>query len=395
MSDQNQHIQGNGSLEDSIADQAIPDDTKLMTDTSEQQKAANANATPASASQREWWESESDSPTSSAASEADSEQVAAQQAEQQPVAPNTTETAPLRAAKQTDMLPELHEQAEEPEELEDGTRQLTSKDVPALMALRSKRGLAAAAQRDIGRVRSTNQDSVFASITTLPREGSDLTLGIFIVADGMGGHEGGEIASRLAATTVAQHLLRELVLPALSDSFADALQPLLIAAVQEANRAIWEQAQLTGSDMGTTCTAALLLGQALYVAHVGDSRAYLATPTNMQQLTTDHSAVGRLIQVGQLTPEEAREHPLRSQLYRTIGQNPEVLVDFMYQPLGNATHLLLCSDGLWGMLDDEVLLDVLEHSFWPQDACRELIARANLSGGDDNISAVVVTLPTQ
>jgi serine/threonine protein phosphatase PrpC len=395
MSDQNQHIQGNGSLEDSIADQAIPDDTKLMTDTSEQQKAANANATPASASQREWWESESDSPTSSAASEADSEQVAAQQAEQQPVAPNTTETAPLRAAKQTDMLPELHEQGEDLEELEDGTRQLTNKDVPALIALRSKRGLSAAAQRDIGRVRSTNQDSVFASITTLPREGSDLTLGIFIVADGMGGHEGGEIASRLAATTVAQHLLRELVLPALSDSFADALQPLLIAAVQEANRAIWEQAQLTGSDMGTTCTAALLLGQALYVAHVGDSRAYLATPTNMQQLTTDHSAVGRLIQVGQLTPEEAREHPLRSQLYRTIGQNPEVLVDFMYQPLGNATHLLLCSDGLWGMLDDEVLLDVLEHSFWPQDACRELIARANLSGGDDNISAVVVTLPTQ
>jgi serine/threonine protein phosphatase PrpC len=275
----------------------------------------------------------------------------------------------------------------------DGTRQLTEKDTPTLVALRSRRGLATAAQRDIGRVRSINQDSIFACITTLPRESSDVTLGLFIVADGMGGHDGGEIASRLAVTTVARHLLTELVLPALADNFTDALQPLLIAAVQDANRVIWEQAQLAGSDMGTTCTVALLLGHALYLGHVGDSRAYMATPTGMRLLTTDHSAVGRLIQVGQLDPSEAREHPLRSQLYRTIGQHPEVVVDFIYQPLGDATQLLLCSDGLWGLLDDEVLLDVLDHALWPQDACRELIARANLAGGDDNISAVVVTLP--
>lgn len=292
--------------------------------------------------------------------------------------------------------------AEEPEataaleaELSDGTRQLTEHASPELVALRSRRNLAAAAQRDIGRVRSINQDSVFCFLTTLPRENSDVTLGLFIVADGMGGHDGGEIASRLAVTTVAQHVLSDLVLPALTDTFNDTIQPLLISAVQEANRTIWEQAQLAGSDMGTTCTVALLLGQAFYIAHVGDSRAYLVTPTGMRLLTTDHSAVGRLIQVGQLDPEEARDHPLRSQLYRTIGQNPEVIVDFMYQPIGDGTHLLLCSDGLWGMLDDEVLLDVLEHALWPQDACRELIARANLAGGEDNISAVVVTLPTQ
>jgi serine/threonine protein phosphatase PrpC len=278
---------------------------------------------------------------------------------------------------------------------EDGTRPLTAADMPALVALRSQRSLSAAAQRDIGRVRSINQDSVFAFLTTLPRETSDITLGLFIVADGMGGHDGGEVASRLAVTTVARNILSELVLPALDDSVSEALQPLIIAAVQDANRAIWEHAQAVGSDMGTTCTVALLLGQALYIGHVGDSRAYLATPTGMKVITNDHSAVGRLIQVGQLDPSEARDHPLRSQLYRTIGQHPEVLVDFVYQPLGNATHLLLCSDGLWGMVDDEVLLDVLEHSFWPQDACRELIARANLAGGDDNISAVVVTLPAQ
>jgi serine/threonine protein phosphatase PrpC len=278
---------------------------------------------------------------------------------------------------------------------EDGTRPLTAADMPALVALRSRRSLSVAAQRDIGRVRSINQDSVFAFLTTLPRETSDVTLGLFIVADGMGGHDGGEVASRLAVTTVARNVLSELVLPALEDNVSEALQPLIIAAVQDANHAIWEHAQAVGSDMGTTCTVALLLGQALYIGHVGDSRAYLATPTGMKVITNDHSAVGRLIQVGQLDPSEARDHPLRSQLYRTIGQHPEVLVDFVYQPLGDATHLLLCSDGLWGMVDDEVLLDVLEHSFWPQDACRELIARANLAGGDDNISAVVVTLPAQ
>lgn len=404
MTIQNEHIQDSPTSDEAEAEQSLPADTEIMIDTDQNQTSDSGATTASNESGREWWETDTsvtaDTPEPTSEGELNTATDAVPLTDQPSDTPNEPIveelfTAPLRAAKQTDQLPELHEKTGSVMDLDDGTRQLTSKDVPALTALRSKRGLSAAAQRDIGRVRSINQDSVFASITTLPREGSDLTLGVFIVADGMGGHEGGEIASRLATTTVAQHLLRELVLPALSDTFANALQPLLIAAVQEANRTIWEQAQLMGSDMGTTCTAALLLGQALYIAHVGDSRAYFATPTNMQQLTTDHSAVGRLIQVGQLTPEEAREHPLRSQLYRTIGQNPEVLVDFIYQPLGNATHLLLCSDGLWGMLDDEVLLDVLEHSFWPQDACRELIARANLSGGDDNISAVVVTLPTQ
>jgi serine/threonine protein phosphatase PrpC len=275
----------------------------------------------------------------------------------------------------------------------EGTQPLTAADVPTLSAWRSTRGLAAAAQRDIGRVRAINQDSIFALLTTVPREGNDIIVGLFVVADGMGGHDGGEIASRLAVTTVARHVLADLVIPALADNVTEALQPLIITAVQDANRAIWEHAQIIGSDMGTTCTVALLLGHALYIGHVGDSRAYLATPTGMRILTNDHSAVGRLIQVGQLDPSEARDHPMRSQLYRTVGQHPEVHVDFVYQPLGDATHLLLCSDGLWGLVDDEVLLDVLEHTTWPQDACQELIARANLAGGDDNISAVVVTLP--
>ncbi|HEU4323348.1 MAG TPA: protein phosphatase 2C domain-containing protein [Roseiflexaceae bacterium] len=302
--------------------------------------------------------------------------------------PESLPSAPLVPADATDSAPSKRV-AEPP----DGTRALDPGARAALAQLRSRRELAAAALRDVGRQRSSNQDSVFSMLTTLPRESSDLPLGLFVVADGMGGHADGDLASRLAISTVARNVLADMVVPALDDSMTAALQPLIVSAVQDANRRIWEQGRSTGSDMGTTCTAALLLGHTLYIAHVGDSRLYVRTPDGLRCLTTDHSAIGRLIQLGQLDPSEAREHPMRSQLYRTVGQMPEVQVDFIYHQLGNATHLLLCSDGLWGMIDEAVILDVLDNALWPQDACRELIARANLAGGEDNISAVVVTLP--
>ena len=332
-----------------------------------------------------WWE-ESATPVESCAP-----------ATQTPRIPETEAAAPTLATP-TDTAETnagAAPQTAEPDLEEGGTRTLTSADIPALVALRSRRGLAAAAERDLGRVRSVNQDSVFAMISTLPRESGDITIGLFMVADGMGGHHGGEVASRMAVSTVVRQVLADLVVPVLTDGSPEALQPLMIAAVQEANRAIWDHAQSVGSDMGTTCTVVLLLGRSLYIGHVGDTRAYLLTPTGLQLITSDHSTVGRLIQLGQLDPSEAREHPLRSQLYRTVGQQAEIMVDFIYQPIGDATHLLIGSDGLWGMLDEEVIRDVLEHTLWPQDACHELIARANLAGGDDNISAVVVSLPAQ
>ncbi|NOK63535.1 MAG: serine/threonine-protein phosphatase [Chloroflexi bacterium AL-W] len=277
----------------------------------------------------------------------------------------------------------------------DETQQLTDGIAPAVVQLRSQRGFAAAVLRDVGRVRTINQDSVYALTSSIPRESQDIMMGLFIIADGMGGHDGGEIASRLAVSSVVRQVLADLVVPAVTDNVTESLQSLMILAVQEANRTIWDYARANGSDMGTTCTAALVLGNGVYVAHVGDSRAYLRTPTGMQCITADHSTVGRLIEVGQLDPEEARDHPLRSQLYRTVGQSPDVQVDFTYQPIGDAIQLLVCSDGLWGMLDEDVIIDVLDHSIWPQDACCELIARANLAGGEDNISAVVVTFPAR
>lgn len=254
------------------------------------------------------------------------------------------------------------------------------------------RQLAAAALRDIGRAREVNQDHVFAMTATLPREDSDLSLGLFVVADGMGGHDGGEVASQKAVAAAVRHVLAELLAPALDGDVRVAIRPMLVAALQEANRAVWEHGRLVGSDMGTTCTLALLLGHTLHIAHVGDTRAYLIAADDMQQLTDDHSAVGRLIELGQLDSEEAREHPLRSQLYRTIGQQPEVAVDLVTAPTGEATHLLLASDGLWSLVDDETLAAVVRGAATPQAACAGLVARANAAGGDDNISAVVVRL---
>jgi serine/threonine protein phosphatase PrpC len=274
----------------------------------------------------------------------------------------------------------------------DATRQLGDTSAPQLAQHRSAQGLAAAALRDVGRVRQINQDSVYALLTTLPREGADIPLGLFVVADGMGGHEGGEVASRLAVGSVARHVLGQVVVPALDDRPIEALQTVMVEAIEEANRTIWDHAQAVGSDMGTTCTAVLLLGSALYIGHVGDSRAYINEAGDLRPLTTDHSAVGRLIQMGQLEPSEAREHPLRNQLYRTVGQHQQVQVDFVYQPLGAGTHLLLGSDGLWGMLDEAQMAQTLGKCIWPQDACAELVALANLAGGEDNISVVVVSL---
>jgi serine/threonine protein phosphatase PrpC len=256
-------------------------------------------------------------------------------------------------------------------------------------------GLAAAAMRHIGQERETNQDNVFALVTTLPTEETSLQVGLFAVADGMGGHEGGDIASRLAIRAVVYHILNHFVLPTLNNNTMEDMQSLLVMAVQEANRAIWEYAEKAGSDMGSTCTAALIIGHAIYIAHVGDSRLYLLEGETLEAATTDHSAVGRLIELGHLEPSASREHPLRNQLYRAIGQQPRVEVDFLYQPLGACTHVLLCSDGLWGMASEEEMAVILRENSIPQNACQQLIECANAHGGEDNISVVVVALPIE
>ncbi|HYF64110.1 MAG TPA: protein phosphatase 2C domain-containing protein, partial [Herpetosiphonaceae bacterium] len=233
-----------------------------------------------------------------------------------------------------------------------GTKQLAT--APLVAGIQSARGLAAWSARDLGRVRRSNQDSVFSMVLSLPDGEHDMPVGLFVVADGMGGHEGGEIASRRAIETVMVTVLEQLALPAMADEDpGNALPVLMVSAVQEANARIWKEAQERGTDMGTTCTAVLMVGDGLYIAHVGDSRAYLSTAAGLRPITTDHSTVGRLIEMGQITLADSRTHPQRNQLYRTVGQHPDVQVESLYHPIEGVSHLLICSDGLWGMVDDD------------------------------------------
>jgi PPM family protein phosphatase len=315
--------------------------------------------------------------------------------EDEAIDPPVAQADPATDEVLDDAMEEGPGEASDSEFLGETTGQLDDDSMPTISPSLSVQGLAAAALRDVGRVREVNQDSVFAMLTTLPHGTSDMSVGLFIVADGMGGHQSGDIASNLAIRAIVRHVLSYFILPTLNEDMADTMQSLMVSAVEQANMDIWQHAQRYSSDMGTTCTAALMIGQTIYIAHVGDSRAYVLEGDTLRPVTTDHSAVGRLIELGQLEPSAAREHPLRNQLYRAIGQGPEVEVDFLYQPLEGVTHLLLCSDGLWDLVYEEQMVEAITRSHWPQDACHELIALANLNGGDDNISAVVVTFPVE
>ncbi|MBA3728286.1 MAG: Stp1/IreP family PP2C-type Ser/Thr phosphatase [Actinobacteria bacterium] len=225
------------------------------------------------------------------------------------------------------------------------------------------------ARTDIGRSRDHNEDGY------LVREP------LFAVADGMGGHRGGEVASSVALESLAQ-------LPKESDGLLRAL----VDRIREANRMVLERGEsdpeLRG--MGTTLTALVTQEQKAHVAHVGDSRAYLLRDGSLQQLTEDHSLVQRMVREGKLTPEQAGRHPQRSILTRALGVDAEVAVDELTLPLLAGDRLLLCTDGLTGMIDPDRIHEILESERDPQAASDLLVEEANGAGGDDNITVVVV-----
>jgi serine/threonine protein phosphatase PrpC len=217
--------------------------------------------------------------------------------------------------------------------------------------------------------------------------------GLFIVADGMGGHHDGEKASSITTRIVAMNLLSNLYLALLNQDMDDPERPtitdVLRDAVQSANEAVTEKIP----EGGTTVTAAVILGDLAYVAHVGDSRAYLITEEGIEQITRDHSLVQRLIELDQLTPEEAAEHPQRNVLYRAIGQNDNLDVDAITRRLPARSRLLLCSDGLWNLVPEDTILDEISKHTNPQEACNRLVRMANDRGGPDNITVILVQVP--
>jgi serine/threonine protein phosphatase PrpC len=251
-------------------------------------------------------------------------------------------------------------------------------------------GLTVAKISDIGQIRERNEDSYLAIDVTLQNDDGLVPLGLYIVADGMGGHQKGEIASSLAAQVSAHHIMQDVLLPFLSANEQNGdrrpINEALIQAVQAANLAVYQQVP----EAGTTLTMALVFGHKVYMAHVGDSRAYIFNQTTLRQITQDHSLVARLVELGQATPEEALTHTHRNVLYRAIGQAGSLEVDTYLQPFPVGSCLLLCSDGLWGMVSDEEIADILIDAPTPQLALEQMVAAANQRGGDDNITAVLV-----
>lgn len=243
---------------------------------------------------------------------------------------------------------------------------------------------------DRGVSRDHNEDAVLVLTGQVVAAPSSPDFGLFIVSDGMGGHRKGEAASSLAVRTVASQLITQVYVSLLAGEDRQANQPALSDIVRDvvvqANHAVNQK--LAGS--GCTLTCAMVLGGRLFIGHVGDSRAYLwRAGGGLEQLTRDHSFVKRLIEVGQLTEEDAASHPRRNILYRAVGQPEDLEVDVVTRSLKRGERVLLCSDGLWNMVSQEVIgeLTSLED---PQVACRALVDAANAAGGEDNISVVLV-----
>lgn len=246
----------------------------------------------------------------------------------------------------------------------------------------------------VGRARSRNEDTVLQIFSAQKGDLSGLEFGLFIVADGMGGQSEGQRAADMAARIVAQAIVRQIYLPFLEDSAARAdippLQEALLDALRRANSAV--HAALPES--GTTLTAALIIGNQAHVAHVGDSRAYLVYPDRVERLTHDHTLVERLVELGQLSAGEIALHPQRNVLYRAVGQGEGLEIDVSHHTLTPGARLLLCCDGLWGVVAEEQMVALIRGAPSPQDACERLVAAALEAGGPDNITALVVEMIT-
>lgn len=224
------------------------------------------------------------------------------------------------------------------------------------------------ARSDIGRLRQRNED---AYLIKEP---------LFVVADGMGGHRGGDVASTLALETIG------------SAASTEATPRALVDEIKRANRTVLERGEsdrdLRG--MGTTLTGVLTEDAKAHVVHVGDSRAYLFRDGALQQLTEDHTLVQRMVREGRLTEDEAAQHPQRSILTRALGVDEDIPVDELSLDIHPGDRLLLCTDGLTNMLERDRIQEILESERDPQSVCDKMVDAANRAGGDDNITVIVL-----
>ncbi|MEO8286849.1 MAG: PP2C family serine/threonine-protein phosphatase [Chloroflexota bacterium] len=249
---------------------------------------------------------------------------------------------------------------------------------------------------DVGRVRKINEDSVLTLEATVLEHDGNLPVALYVVADGMGGHQSGEVASSIAARTIGSVVNSSLIAPLVSgDPVARDVNTcglLLQHAILEANRRITDLARERHSDLGTTAVVALLIGNQLTVANVGDSRAYLWHDNTLQVITRDHSLVMQLVVAGQIKPDDIYTHPRRNEIYRALGDSrlTEEEIDIYSHRLRPGDGVMLCSDGLWDFVRDPDIAAILASpGDDPQTISSALVDRANMNGGEDNISVIL------
>lgn len=231
---------------------------------------------------------------------------------------------------------------------------------------------------NIGKMRKLNQDYVYSTeqpIGNLPN--------LFLVADGMGGHNAGDYASKLAVSTIVEQA-----------ADMDETDPtrVLDLAISVANAVVWRSAESSPelAGMGTTVVAAVVDDNHLYVANVGDSRLYVANDVEMKQITRDHSWVEEMVKRGGLDREEARNHPDKNIITRAVGVESSVRIDFFDYTLKDGEKILMCTDGLTNMLSDEQIRDILMQDAEVAERAEELIRKANDNGGKDNVSVILI-----
>jgi PPM family protein phosphatase len=235
------------------------------------------------------------------------------------------------------------------------------------------RRIVAAGRTDVGQVRQGNEDAL------LIRDG------LFAVADGMGGHQAGEVASATALEIVESlhgHVFQD------ADAAIEALRNAVVEANETVSKLADDRPEYRG--MGTTLTVAMVEGRRVHIAHVGDSRAYLLREGQLEQITDDHTLVQHLVNEGQISRQEAQTHPQRSIITRAIGVSPDVEVDTMTFDLRTGDQLLLCSDGLTGVVADQELAERLVAEDDAEETVQDLVDRANAGGGPDNITVVLL-----
>jgi PPM family protein phosphatase len=244
-----------------------------------------------------------------------------------------------------------------------------------------------AALTNIGMVRSNNEDCLFALDGETNTFGAK-SFGIYLIADGMGGHQSGEVASNIACRTISRFLMDKLI----HVSSKPSPELLVKCSIESANRQIFRLASSSKehNSMGTTITLGFKLDNKLYLGHAGDSRAYLIREGKMKQLTEDHSLMAYLMSKGAITSDEARNHPDRGQIFRFLGASEKINIYSTSLTLLADDILVFCSDGLTSSVSDYEIIKRVRDSKDVNEACENLVDLANFHGGEDNISVVVV-----